>query len=214
MTRARARSREDSFAVGWSIDATHIATAAHCAIDESTGHVTPPADIAVLAGAARLGGAGASYGGGAVEDPASVTSLDPAYEPSINDYDVAVIGLRRPLWTGPAPALDGHRSIAPIPVSAALAGAYADPIPTGPPITATVSGWGDTRAESSSSRGLNGSYPSDLRAVTLPLIAPSICAGAYNGPFSPPSPSPRGCCARANPQEERTPASETAAGRS
>lgn len=172
------------FCGGVVIDATHVATAAHCAIDESTGHVTPPADIAVLAGAARLGGVGASYPGAAIEDPASVTSLDPAYEPSINDYDVAVIGLRRPLWTGPTPSLDGHSAIAPIHVSAALAGAYADPTPAGAPIVATVSGWGDTRAESSSSRGLNGSYPSDLHAVTLPLIAPTTCAGAFSGPFS------------------------------
>jgi hypothetical protein len=77
------------FCGGVVIDATHVATAAHCAIDEGTGRVTPPRDIAVLAGAAHLGGGGASYGSGAVEDPASVTSLHPAYDPSTNDYDVA-----------------------------------------------------------------------------------------------------------------------------
>jgi trypsin len=172
------------FCGGVVIDATHIATAAHCTIDESTGHVTPPADIAVLAGAARLGGGGASYGSGAVEDPASVTSLDPSYEPSINDYDVAVIGLRRPLWTGPTPSPNGHSLIAPIAVSATLASTYAAPTAAGPTIFATVSGWGDTRAESSSSRGLNGSYPSDLHAVALPLVPPNTCASAFGGALS------------------------------
>jgi Trypsin len=172
------------FCGGVIIDATHVATAAHCAIDEGTGRVTPPGDIAVLAGAAHLGGAGASYGGGAIEDPASATSLDPSYEPSINDYDVAVIRLRRPLWTGATPPLDGHRAIAPIAVSAALAGAYADPAPAGPAILATVSGWGDMRAESPSSQGLGGSYPSDLHAVQLPLIPATTCASAFGGPLS------------------------------
>jgi secreted trypsin-like serine protease len=166
------------FCGGVVIDATHVATAAHCAIDEGTGRVTPPADIAVLAGTARLGGAGA------VEDRASATSLDPSYEPSINDYDAAVIRLSRPLWSESTPELDGRSTIAPIAVSAALAGAYADPTPAGPSILATVSGWGDMRGESSTSQGLNGSYPNDLHAVTLPLVPAGMCASAFGGPFS------------------------------
>ncbi len=176
---------EGFFCGGVIIDATHVATAAHCAMDEATGQVTPPGEIAVLAGTAHLGGAGdPPYGSGAVEDPASVTSLDPAYEPSINDYDVAVIGLSRPLWTGPTPPLDGHSTIAPIAVSAALADAYATPTPSGPQILATVSGWGDTRAEAPGSQGLDGSYPSDLRAVQIPLVPASTCGAAYADPFS------------------------------
>jgi len=172
------------FCGGVIVDATHVATAAHCAMDEGTGQVTPPGEIAVLAGTAHLAGAGGPPGGGAIEDPASATSLDPAYEPSINDYDMAVIRLSRPLWSGPTPALDGHSTVAPIAVSAALADAYADPSPAGPTIAATVSGWGDSRAASPGSQGLEGSYPSDLRAVQVPLVPASTCGAAYAGPLS------------------------------
>jgi secreted trypsin-like serine protease len=173
------------FCGGVVIDATHVATAAHCAMDEGTGQVTPPGEIAVLAGTALLGGAGdPPYGSGAVEDPASVTSLDPAYEPSQNDYDVAVIGLARPLWTGPTPPLDGHSTIAPIAVSSTLARTYANPTPAGAQILATVSGWGDMRAETPGSQGLDGSYPNDLHAVQVPLVPATTCGVAYAGPLS------------------------------
>ncbi len=171
------------FCGGVIVDATHVATAAHCAMDEGTGQVTPPGEIAVLAGTARLARAGAPPAG-AIEDPASATSLDPAYEPSINDYDVAVIRLERPLWTGPTPPLDGHSTVAPIAVSAALAAAYANPAAGGPPIAATVSGWGDARAASPDSRGLEGVYPSDLRAVQVPLVPATTCDATYGGPLS------------------------------
>jgi secreted trypsin-like serine protease len=173
------------FCGGVIIDATHVATAAHCAIEETTGEVTPPAKIAVLAGTSHLNGiSDPPYGSGAVEDPASATSVDPAYQPSINDYDVAVIRLARPLWSGAAPPLDGHSTIAPIAVSAALAAAHATPASSGPTILATVSGWGDTRAQSPSSQGLHGSYPSNLQAVQVPLVPTPACGSAYGGPLS------------------------------
>jgi secreted trypsin-like serine protease len=172
------------FCGGVVIDATHVATAAHCAMDEGTGEVTPPGEIAVLAGTAHLAGASGAPEGGTIEDPAAATSLDPAYEPSINDYDVAVIRLARPLWTGATPPLDGHSAVAPIAVSAALADAYADPVLGGPTLSATVSGWGDMRATPPGSRGLEGIYPSDLRAVQVPLVPVTTCDAAYAGPLS------------------------------
>jgi hypothetical protein len=49
---------------------------------------------------------------------------------------------------------------------------------------ATVSGWGDTRAESSNSHGEDGSYPRDLRSAQIPLVGQSLCAGDYSDPFS------------------------------
>jgi secreted trypsin-like serine protease len=174
------------FCGGVVVDATHVATAAHCAMDEGTGQVTPPGEIAVLAGTAHLPGAGASPGGGAVEDPAAVTTLDPAYEPSINDYDVAVIRLARPLWTGPTPPLDGRSTVAPIAVSAARAAASASATAGlgEPTLSATVSGWGDMRAASAGSRGVEGAYPSDLRAVQVPLVPASTCDATYTGSLS------------------------------
>jgi hypothetical protein len=117
-----------------------------------------------------------------VEDPAAVTSFDPNYDRATSDYDVGVVTLKRPLWTGPAaPAHDGSSAIAPIAVEPALAGDYADPDATRTPIVATVSGWGDTRAEPS---GGPGSYPSNLQAVRIPLVATETCAGDYADPLS------------------------------
>ncbi|HEY7951604.1 MAG TPA: serine protease [Solirubrobacteraceae bacterium] len=184
------------FCGGVIIDATHVATAAHCAIDDSTGRVISPHNIAVLAGSGRLSEGGQSPGGGAIEDAASATTLDPSYEPASNDYDAAVIRLAHPLWQGPTPpALDGRSNIAPIPVSAALASAYANPDTAPAPILATVSGWGDTRAESPGSQGLNGAYPVDLQATQMPLVSSSACGNAFTGPLSSQSITPRMLCA-------------------
>jgi hypothetical protein len=183
------------FCGGVVIDATHVATAAHCAIDDSTGRVASPRNIAVMAGSGHLSEAGEAPPGGAIEDPAAVTSLDPSYEPDSNDYDAAVIRLAHPLWQGPTPAIDGRSSVAPIPVSAALASAYADPNTALAPILGTVSGWGDTRAESTGSQGLDGAYPTNLQATQLPLIGGSTCGNAYGGPLSSQQITPRMLCA-------------------
>lgn len=185
------------FCGGVIIDATHVATAAHCAIDESSGRVTSPHNIAVLAGSARLSEGGQAPGAGAIEDPAAATTLDPSYDPASNDYDAAVIRLARPLWTGAAPAADGRSNIAPIPVSAALAGAYANPDTATAPILATVSGWGDMRAEAPGSQGLNGAYPTSLQATQIPLMSSSACGNAYSGPLPSQQITPRMLCAGA-----------------
>ena len=183
------------FCGGVIVDATHVATAAHCAIDDTTGRVTSPRNIAVMAGSGRLGEAGGAPSGGAIEDPAAATSLDPSYEPATNDYDAAVIRLAHPLWQGPIPAIDGRSNVAPIPVSAALAATYADPNTATAPILATVSGWGDTRAESAGSQGLDGAYPTNLQATQLPLMNLGTCGNAYGGPFSSQLITPRMLCA-------------------
>jgi secreted trypsin-like serine protease len=172
------------FCGGVVIDATHVATAAHCAVDEANGQVTPPWDIAVLAGSSSLGSAQSPLPESAVQDPVVATSIDPNYSPSINDYDVAVLRLAQSLWSGAAPPLDGRSAIAPIQVSAALAATYANPATSAATILATVSGWGDTRAEPSSSNGLNGTYPIGLQATQIPLVANSACGSAYNDPLS------------------------------
>jgi secreted trypsin-like serine protease len=184
------------FCGGVIIDATHVATAAHCAIDEGTGRITSPHNIAVLAGAGRLSEVGQTPVAGAIEDAASATTIDPGYDPASNDYDAAVIRLSRPLWQGTSPpAMDGRANIAPIPVSAALASAYADPDTAPMPILATVSGWGDMRAESPGSQGLNGAYPSNLQATQIPLIGSNACGNAYSGSLSSQPITPRMLCA-------------------
>jgi secreted trypsin-like serine protease len=182
------------FCGGVIIDATHVATAAHCAIDEASGEVTPPGDIAVLAGSSSLGSP-VQAPAGAIEDPVAATSIDPHYDPAINDYDVAVITLARPLWSGPAPPIDGASTIAPIAVSASLAAAYATPAAVAAPILATVSGWGDTRAESPASQGLAGSYPMGLQATQLPLISSEACGTSYANPLNSQPITPRMVCA-------------------
>jgi hypothetical protein len=180
------------FCGGVIVDATHVATAAHCLVDQATGRVSPPADVAVLAGTDHLNGLGdPPYGPEVVQDPASVTSFDPSYDPRTNDYDVGVVTLTRPLWSGQAaPSIDGQSStgsspaIAPIRISASLAATYANPNSAVGPVLATVSGWGDVRAEPSSSRGEEGSYPRDLRAVQIPLVGDGACSSDYADPFS------------------------------
>jgi hypothetical protein len=181
----RAGSVADGFFCGGVIvDATHVATAAHCVIDQSTGHVIAPQSVAVLAGTEHLNGPGdPPYGPGVVQDPASATSFDPSYNSAINDYDVGVIRLARPLWSGSQPALDGQSTIAPIRISASLAAEYANPNVARPAL-ATVSGWGDVRAEVSTSHGEGGIYPRDLRAVQVPLVGDASCAGDYADPFA------------------------------
>ena len=80
------------FCGGVVLDATHIATAAHCVLDTTTGQATPPSNIHVLAGTADLDNTtGAS-------DPVAVAdSFDPRYDTATNDYDMGVITLGAPL---------------------------------------------------------------------------------------------------------------------
>jgi hypothetical protein len=65
-----------------------------------------------------------------------------------------------------------------------MAATYANPNSLTGAVTATVSGWGDMAAESSSSRGEGGVYPRDLRAVQIPLVSDAICSNDYADPFS------------------------------
>lgn len=175
---------EGFFCGGVIVDATHVATAAHCLVNQSTGLVNPPQRVAALAGASYLSGRGdPPYGPGVALDPASATSFDPHYNPATNDYDVGVVRLARPLWSGSPPPLDGQSAIAPIRVDSALAGAYANPNVARPAL-ATVSGWGDIRAETSSSGGAEGLYPRELRSVQMPLVGDAACSGDYADPFT------------------------------
>jgi secreted trypsin-like serine protease len=161
------------FCGGVILDAARVATAAHCLIGEGGQH-TAPAEIEVLAGSSSL----ASPDAGSVRDPVVATAIDPAYSPASSDYDVGVVRLARPLWSGATPALDGRSTIAPLAPDAPLANLSAGAAlagQTAAPMQATVSGWGDENAEP----GANPSYPLRLRKARVPLVATSICEEAY-----------------------------------
>jgi secreted trypsin-like serine protease len=158
------------FCGGVIIDATHVVTAAHCIV-EAPGSRSVPADrISVLAGSSTL----APPQPGSVVDPVRSGSVDSRYDPATSDYDVALLTLERPLWTGPAPPANGVDRIAPLAPDARLAARYGDPNRTPAP-TATASGWGDLNPAPSEP----ASYPSDLHAVRLPLVSDPDCETQY-----------------------------------
>lgn len=157
------------FCGGVIIDATHVATAAHCIVGAG-GHSSGSGDLAVLAGSTSL----SSLAPGSVEDPVQTSIYDRRYNPITSDYDIALLTLAHPLWSGPAPALNGSSTIAPLPVDRAAALAHGNPNVTPAPI-ATSSGWGDVNPSPGSSPG----YPTSLRAVRMPLAADGACEEDY-----------------------------------
>jgi len=168
------------FCGGVILDATRVVTAAHCLMGEGGRH-SAPAEVAVLAGSTYL----QPLDPGSVRDPVAAVTVDPAYNAATSDYDVGVLRLERPLWSGPAPALDGHDTIAPVTLGAvsatappaaaqgAAGEASAQTAPT--PTLAAVSGWGDTTPEP----GGAPTYPLGLRAARVPLVGTGLCQEAY-----------------------------------
>ena len=155
------------FCGGVILDSTHVATAAHCVFDESTGEATPLGQLHVLAGTNDISAAGTDVG-------AVAASFDPRYDPTTNDYDWGVITVSSPLFTG-SPVPNGTTTtIAPVPL-------IAPDDPTGLTATgkvSTVSGWGDTNPEP-----VNGlptpSYPTKLRSVPVKFSNITTCANNY-----------------------------------
>jgi secreted trypsin-like serine protease len=159
------------FCGGVIVDATHVITAAHCLAGGGHGRGGVSGEVAVLAGSTRLD----RPDPGSVRDPAASVLVDPYYNPYTNDYDVGVIVLARPLWSGStAPSVNGVNAIAPLPVDAAAAASYGEANAT-PSEPATVSGWGDTSPAPSGPP----SYPSALRANTVPLVPEALCGEEY-----------------------------------
>jgi trypsin len=158
------------FCGGVILDATHVATAAHCLLGGSSGRVSAPAEIEVLAGSSRLFPAEP----GSVRDPVAVASYDPRYNPFTSDYDVGVLTLARRLWADATPSVDGASTIAPLPVSASTAASFASPN-AAQPVIATTSGWGDTAPAPSEAP----SYPLGLRSARVPLASDWLCREDY-----------------------------------
>ena len=161
------------FCGGVIVGALRVVTAAHCLIGEHGQH-TAPGEIEVLAGSSDL----EPLDPGSVRDPVAEASVDPAYNSMSSDYDVGVLRLSRPLWSGATPALDGRDAIAPLALDVPLANLRAAAVLTGQAsssVQATVSGWGDLNAEP----GPAPSYPLRLHQARVPLVATGSCEEAY-----------------------------------
>ncbi len=156
------------FCGGVIIDATHVLTAAHCVT--GSGQSAGAADIEVLAGSSSLVASEPS----AVHDPVASSTFDSRYNPITSDYDVALLTLAHPLWSGTAPAIDGSDAIAPLPLEPEASPGAANPNRS-PAILATASGWGDVNPAPGHAAG----YPSALRSVRMPLVADSLCEEQY-----------------------------------
>ncbi len=111
------------FCGGVIVDATHVITAAHC-LAGGPGRGSVAGEIEVLAGSTRLD----SPDPGSVRDPAVGVAVDPNYDPYTNDYDIGVVTLAHPLWSGTSPPrIDGSVTIAPLAIAPALAARYGEP---------------------------------------------------------------------------------------
>jgi secreted trypsin-like serine protease len=158
------------FCGGVIVDATHVITAAHC-LAGGHGRGSASREVAVLAGSTRLD----HPDSGSVRDSAASTSVDPFYNPYTNDYDIGVVALAHPLWSGATPpSVNGASTIAPLTLNGAAAAGYGEADST-PSTFATVSGWGDTNPSPAGSP----SYPSALRANTVPLVSEGLCQEQY-----------------------------------
>jgi len=172
------------------IDPTQLLTAAHCVTDETTGQTVPASEVTALSGTAMLPTSVPSA------PVASAITVDPSYNPVAADYDVAVVTLATPLYTG-TPPLDGTTSVAPIAlISGALADVYANPQLT-PAEPVTVTGWGQTSPQAVGAQDPNANLPQQLQGVQTHLIADETCSQDYAplGPLGIPPLTPRMLCA-------------------
>jgi trypsin len=158
------------FCGGVILDATRVATAAHCLIGEH-GQPSVASEIEVLAGSSDL----EPLAPGSIRDPVTAATIDPAYSPASSDFDVGVLSLTQPLWRGAAPALNGRNASAPLAPDPARAEFASSAAGSQVPAPALVSGWGDLNAEP----GPSPSYPLRLHQVHVSLVSAGLCEEAY-----------------------------------
>ena len=160
------------FCGGVILDATHVATAAHCIAGGGGRQAGSGSNVAVLAGSSALD----PPDPGSVRDLVQSSALDSHYNPVSSDYDVALLTLSRPLWGGStAPSVNGVNPIAPLPLDSESRSSHANPNVT-PTNIATASGWGEVNP----APGHGASYPTSLRSVRMPLVSDSLCEEQYS----------------------------------
>jgi trypsin len=154
------------FCGGVIVDATHVATAAHCVAGVQPGS----GQIAVLAGSSSV-----APEAGSVRDPVRASAVDAHYSAFSSAYDVALLTLSQPLWQGSsAPSINGVSRIAPLTLDRATTARYANPNAV-PAVVATASGWGDVNP----APGHTPNYPIRLRAVRMTLVPDEVCEEQY-----------------------------------
>ncbi len=150
---------EGQFCGAAILDATHVATAAHCVFDDASGRAVPPQSLDVLVGTARLR-VSSTTPPAATEHRVAVTAVafPPEYNPVTYDQDAAVLTLAEALTVSPA--------VAPIPLFSGAPLAALSPV--------TVTGWGAMS---------DGSFPADLQEVEVDVVddAAVNCGQRYEG---------------------------------
>lgn len=166
---------QGQFCGGAILDATHVATAAHCAFDPQTGQARAVGDVRVLAGTAHLRG-------GSEPDPPTAhdvgvtrIAVRPGFTLQNLDGDAAVLALDAPLYVG-SPTIDGTTAVAPIaPIGPAQSAAVAGVQSTA---AVRVSGWGNRAAQTADGQGASD-YPQDLQVADVRIVPRSACAAGY-----------------------------------
>ncbi|MFF9086544.1 S1 family peptidase [Streptomyces sp. NPDC014991] len=144
-------TRAGQFCGGVAVARTVVLTAAHCMTEEALG--VPPnrvRDLRVIAGRTDL------LSGEGEEIAVRGVQVNPAYEPTSDSGDFALVSLAGEL-----------------PQSAVVAMAGTDDPAYAPGTEALVSGWGDTTG--------GGDYARRLRAARVHVLPDDSCARAYPG---------------------------------
>jgi len=170
-----------AFCGGVVIDPLQVVTAAHCMENDVTGTPVAPSDVTVQVGTSTLPATTPTG------PKASKITIDPKYNSNTNEYDIAVITMPQPLYSG-SPRANGTDRVAPIAlISPALASSFANPNAT-PAEPATISGWGLTSPQSPSQVQPSGSQPSQLQAARVHFVSDATCANDYAGSGQPITP--------------------------